>query len=185
MDPTWCVCLGMGIFYFWGSATLLSFPVTKWLSLQCQGFLSHRVQFIQQHGAQKNPTNLQSKSTNNNNSKEKKTSKHRKSNSVPCTKRMFSIQVQSWKILKATELQVMWIECSASRAQAWFVIYQQLASTLQIRSAAALEGSGSTGESGKQQTGRAVLELASVVHIWLRSTKVSALYGCSRGYCCA
>lgn len=54
MNPAWWVSLGMGIFCFLCSATLLSFPVSKLLSLQCQGFPSHRVQFIEQHRAQKN-----------------------------------------------------------------------------------------------------------------------------------
>jgi len=63
MNPTWRVSLGMGIFHFPCSATLLSFPVTKLLSLQCQCFLSRRVQFIEQHRAQKNPTAQMTKKT--------------------------------------------------------------------------------------------------------------------------
>lgn len=82
MNPTWSVSLGMGIFYFLWSATLLSFPVTKWLSLQCQGFLPHRVQFIEQHRAQKN---LQPKPTKNPTNQPAKTKP--KQNKKPWTKK--------------------------------------------------------------------------------------------------
>lgn len=97
-------------------------------------------------------------------------------------KRMFRIQVQSWRILNSAELQLMWTEHSVSRALVWFVIYQRAASVLQIHSAATMGDFRIAGKcQQRQQTARAVLLFANAFlsSASLHSTNISVLCNCS------
>lgn len=162
MNSTSCVSLGMEISYFLCSATLLSFPVTKRLSLQCQGFSSRWVQIIEQHRARKNPTaqNNTQKKPNRKPNKPKTLNKKNVQHSGP--------ELEDFKGNRNTA-HVRSVLCLMYLPQwHWHVLRWP--------------GAQGAREGGRR---RAVLEFAMIFYTWFHSRKGSAVQSCPQRYCCA